>query len=176
MRQWHNHIGKKYRIKLNDKFESLQEVLVNVASNPDLNFQVAGTAAGSTSSGSVRSVSVGDVDEDGDVTTMSGSSAIASMSYAERLGVLKKIQEEEEELEDHELYDEDEDGGEDEDDDFEPGRASGRLGVPRRPRRRRTKGINKARMLAIARKTIVRLAAERDQLLRDLAEVGDETE
>ncbi|KAM7191622.1 hypothetical protein V8F20_009229 [Naviculisporaceae sp. PSN 640] len=171
MREWHNQIGKKYRNKLNDKFESLQEVLVYVASHPDLNFQVAGTTTGSTSGGSIRGASV---DEDGDVAIMDASFAPGSVSEAEKMKVLRKLQEEDEEFEDHE-YDEDEDG-EDEDDDVDPGRAAVRGSAPRRPRRRRTKGINKARMLAMARKTIVRLVAERDQLLRELAEAGEETE
>lgn len=180
MREWHNFIGKKYRNKLNDKFEGLQAVLVHVASHPDLNSKVEAAGTSSTSSGSPRGpISPGGktVDEDhGNVTAISGAPSPV-ISNAERLEVLMRMQEDEEELrDDRELYDGDEDGAEDDDEDADAGRASPRGGIMRRPRRRRTKGINKASMLAMARKTIVRLATERDQLLIELAEAGgDET-
>ncbi|KAM7197573.1 hypothetical protein V8F33_005539 [Rhypophila sp. PSN 637] len=167
MREWHNEVGKKYRNKLNEKFEGLQAVLVHVASNVDMSLQ----GPASSSSGSPRGA-----DDEGDVVIWTGAAGSGSVvPYAERLEVLRRMQQQEEEfLGDHDVCDDDE-GAEDKDDDDAEGPAA-RGAAPRQPRRRQAKGINKARVLAMARRTIVKLAMERDQLLRELAEAGGESE
>ncbi|KAM7222981.1 hypothetical protein V8F06_001537 [Rhypophila decipiens] len=165
MREWHNDIGKKYRNKLNEKFEGLQAVLVHVASNVDMSLQ----GPASTSSGSPRGA-----DDERDVVIWTGAAGSGSAVPLEVLRRMQQQEEEEELLGNHGVCD-DEEGAEDEDDaDAEGPAATG--GAPRQPRRRQTRGINKARVLAMARRTIVKLAMERDQLLRELAEASEESE
>ncbi|KAK4213895.1 hypothetical protein QBC37DRAFT_422297 [Rhypophila decipiens] len=165
MREWHNDIGKKYRNKLNEKFEGLQAVLVHVASNVDMSLQ----GPASTSSGSPRGA-----DDERDVVIWTGAAGSGSAVPLEVLRRMQQQEEEEELLGNHGVCD-DEEGAEDEDDDDAEGPAA-RGGARIQPRRRQTRGINKARVLAMARRTIVKLAMERDQLLRELAEASEESE
>lgn len=155
MRQWHNRIGRKYRSKLSDKFEGLQAILVQTAF---LNLEPAATS---------RNTSLV-LDEDGD-TVLS-----PALSPGELLELIRRRQEEEEQDGEDEGEDEmEEDGGVEEG--FADGSGRDKMSsngssssAAQRPRMRQSKTINKAGILAIARRTIVKFRAEVETLEREL--------
>ncbi|KAK3316968.1 hypothetical protein B0H66DRAFT_535206 [Apodospora peruviana] len=143
-RQWHNRIGKKYRQKLNDKFESLQAVLLRHLKVEDLQQELYGSCSGSE-----------DEDEDDNSVVLEDNK------------VKEEEESDEEEIDDLAVV-------------MPAKRRTTRTGSMNSEKKRnlhshrghdhgrrtQTGTINKAKVLAMARKKIVAIQAENERLRR----------